>query len=62
MSRSLRPTEVEGMEEVDLGKHSQENIVPPADRGSRALQLFLWRQGWRRSGLCVRGCFRWKGS
>lgn len=54
---ALRPPEVEGLEEVDLGKQRWESIVPLTDRGSRALWLFLWRQGWRRSGLSVRGCF-----
>ena len=59
---ALRPPEVEGTEEVDLGKQSWESIVPPTDGGSRALRLFLWRQGRRRSGLSVRGCFWWKES
>lgn len=57
VTRALRPPEVEGMEEVGLGKQRWESIVPLTDRGSRAPQLFLWRQGWRRSGLSVRGCF-----
>lgn len=57
VTRALRPPEVQRMEEVGLGKQSWESIVPPTDRGFRALLLFLWRQGWRRSGLSVRGCF-----
>lgn len=34
MTGVLRPPEVEGIEEVDLGKQSWESIVPPLDRGS----------------------------
>lgn len=42
------------MEEVNLGKQRLESIVPLPDRGSRAFQLFLWRQP--RGGLdCLLG-------
>lgn len=60
VTRALTPPEVEGTKERDLCKQSWESIVPPTDRIFRALQLFPWRQAWRRSGLSVRGCFWWK--